>query len=258
MQFGVCGGSDVAETAVNAGYAYLECPVGTFLRPREDEPAFLDSLNTSRRTGLAVPVLNCFLPADLKVTGTNSDPAALEQYVTTACRRAGKAGVKVIVFGSGVARQIPEGFDHKAAHDQIVNFCRMCAWSAGEHGVTLAVEPLSKSDCNVIHTVAEAVQIVREVDHPAVRFLVDAYHFFRNGDSLEDIVANGPLLAHVHVATLHGRLAPGTEECGELQSFFAALKKAGYNGRVSVEAKLKDPVAELPRALALMTALSQA
>jgi sugar phosphate isomerase/epimerase len=184
MQFGVCGELEIGDIADRAGYAYLECPVGAFLKPREDEPAFLDSLNSFRTAGLTVPALNCFLPADLKVTGPDSDPAALEKYVTTAFRRAGKACVNVIVFGSGGARQIPEGFDRKAAHDQIVRFCRMCARSAGENGVTLAVEPLSKSDCNVINTVAEAVEIVREVDHPAVRFLVDAYHFFRNSDSL--------------------------------------------------------------------------
>jgi sugar phosphate isomerase/epimerase len=256
MQFGVCGAPEIGEVVDAAGYSYLECPVGTFLRPREDEPAFIDSLNRLRTTGISAPALNCFLPPDLKITGPESDPAAQEKYATTAFRRAEKACVKVIVFGSGGARQIPDGFDRKTAHDQIVRFCRMCARSAGEHGVTLAVEPLSRSDCNVINTVAEAVEIVREVDHPAVRLLVDAYHFFRNGDSLEDIVTNGTLLAHVHVATLKGRLAPGTEKCSELKPFFATLKKAGYNGRVSIEAGLKDPATELPRALALMTALS--
>jgi sugar phosphate isomerase/epimerase len=60
------------------------------------------------------------------------------------------------------------------------------------------------------------------------------------------------------VATLKRRLAPGTEECGELKSFFATLKKAGYSGRVSVEAGLKDPATELPRALAVMSDLSKA
>jgi sugar phosphate isomerase/epimerase len=258
MQFGVCGGVEVGEAADRAGYSYIECPVGTFLKPREDEPAFIDSLNRLRTTGTSAPALNCFLPADLKVTGPDADPTAQEKYATTAFRRAEKACVKVIVFGSGGARHIPDGFDRKTAHDQIVRFCRMCARSAGEHGVTLAVEPLSRADCNVIHTVAEAVAIVREVDHPAVQFLVDAYHFFRNGDSLEDIVANAPLLAHVHVATLKHRLAPGTEECSELKSFFATLKKAGYKGRVSIEAGLKDPATELPRAFALMTTLSKA
>ncbi len=50
-------------------------------------------------------------------------------------------GIGIIVFGSGGARRIPEGFDRQRAHGQLVAFCRMVGPIAREHGVIIAVEP---------------------------------------------------------------------------------------------------------------------
>ena len=96
--------------------------------------------------------------------------------------------------------------------------------------------------------------MVRQVDHPALRLLVDFYHWARDEDRIEDVVAAGDLLAHVHVATVPNRLGPGAEPC-DLGPFFDALQAGGYDGRVSIEAKLPDPPVDLPRGLATLKAL---
>ena len=257
MELGICGGPDTTQAAAEAGLDFFEWTVGEYLKPRETDEAFAESVAAARRAALPCPVVNCFVPGDLKITGPDVDPRALEQYVTAACERAQEAGVQVIVFGSGGARRIPDDFDRAEAGEQLVAFGRMLGPVAGAHEVTIAVEPLSRNDCNVLTTVGESADYVRAVDHPAVRLLVDSFHWARDDDSLQAIVDSGHLLAHVHVATVPSRLPPGCEPC-DLGPFFEAIKAGGYDGRVSIEAKVTDPSEDLPRAVETMRSLAGA
>ncbi len=256
MQYGVCGSPAVAASAAQAAFDYAEWTVGAMLKPREPREAFLAALAEVRAAALPYPVLNVFVPGDLKITGPQVNGAELESYVTTTMARAEEASVEIIVFGSGGARRIPEGFDPKNAHDQLVAFGSMAARIAHDHGVTVVVEPLNRAECNVLTTVAESAALVREVAHPGLRLLVDAYHLMRDNDSYEDIVTHSDLLAHAHIATVTNRLAPGAEPC-DLAPFFAALHRAGYNGRVSIEGNITHPETELAVALALMRSLAE-
>ena len=255
MTFGVCGDIRTAAIAAAAGYDFAEWTVNAVLRPREPEGVFRAALEEIGTADLRYPALNVFVPGDLKITGPEADPAKLREFATTTLTRAGNAGVEVIVFGSGGARRIPDGFSSEAAHEQLVEFCAMVGSVAAEHGVTVVVEPLNRSECNVLNSVAECAALVRTVSHPAVRLLVDAYHLMRDGDSYDDIVANADILAHTHIASVPNRLAPGAEPC-DFAPFFNALAKAGYDGRVSIEAKIADPEADLPVALAEMSRLA--
>lgn len=260
MQLGVCGSPEIAGPVAEAGYDYFEWSAGGLLQPRQDEAAFQSALAQVRGASLPCPAVNVFIPADLKITGPAADLGLLEAYVRTACQRAKTAGVRTIVFGSGGARRIPEGFERTAAWNQLAAFCRMLGPIAAAKEVTIAVEPLNLRECNVLNTVGECARLVREVDHPAIRLLVDAYHLLLDGDALEDIQANASLLVHVHVATIPNRLAPGQEPC-DLQPFFTALKRGGYQGRVSIEGNLpQDPKAlgqALAQALTLMKKLAK-
>jgi sugar phosphate isomerase/epimerase len=251
MEFGICCGPEGAAVAAEAGYAYIEWTVGGLLRPAEDDGAFGDALAAARAAPLPCPVVNCFLPGEHRVVGPAVDADALCAYVATAFARARAAGVSCIVFGSGGARAVPDGFDRDEARHQVVAFCRMLGPTAAEHGVTVALEHLSGSPGDPLPTLDAAADVVREVDHPAFRLLVDSFHWGREKDSLDAIRRNGALLAHVHVATVANRRAPGAEPC-VLESFFAALKEAGYDGRVSFEGGNPDPATDLPRALSLM------
>ncbi|HRU06789.1 MAG TPA: sugar phosphate isomerase/epimerase family protein, partial [Candidatus Brocadiia bacterium] len=170
-------------------------------------------------------------------------------------KRAEEAKVDVIVFGSGGARRIPEGFDAKVAHEQLVAFSGMLASLASNHGVTVVVEPLNKGSSNVLLTVAESAALVREVGHPSLRLLVDAFHFMLDDNDYESLVKNGYLLSHAHIATVPTRLPPGGEPC-DFGPFFAALAKGGYSGRISIEAKIPNPEADLAKALKVMKGLA--
>ena len=250
MQYGVCGGPELARIAKDAGYDYFEWSVGGLLHPRENDSVFFDALSQITEAGLPCPALNVFIPGDLKITGPDVDMDALNDYVTTALRRAQKAGVDVIVFGSGGARRIPDGFDPAAAHQQIVDFCRMLAPVAAQHQVTIVVEPLNLTETNVLNTVGESAELVKEVDELALRLLVDGYHWAKDNDSAQAVIDNANLIRHTHVATVDGRRPPRPgDDCSE---FFAVLREAGYNGRISIEGRIDNPAEELPVALEIM------
>jgi sugar phosphate isomerase/epimerase len=105
--------------------------------------------------------------------------------------------------------------------------------------VTIAVEPLNRGETNVLNSVQEGLNYVKDVNHPAFRLLVDAYHWAKENEPTEDIVSAGDMLAHTHIATYAHRLSPGAEECN-FAPFFAALKQAGYNLQISVESGWED------------------
>lgn len=255
MKFGVCGDFSSGPALAKAGFEFIELHVQNHLKPQEPEAAFLPVLEQIKACPVRGEAANCFLPAGLKVTGPDANLGKLEAYVRVAFERAKRAGIQTIVFGSGGARQIPDGVDRGAAWKQLIEFGKMIGPLAQKQGVTIAVEPLNRKECNVLNSVGEGARYVREVNHPSVRLLADAYHWGLDADSIEDLVAAGPLLRHVHVATFPPRDPPGFGTC-DLAPFFRALKKGGYDGRVSIECGWKDLPAQAAKAMETLRALT--
>jgi sugar phosphate isomerase/epimerase len=235
MLIGICGGPEIAPAALAAGYNYLELNTQTHLVGEADEAVFQPILEQIRNCGLPCMASNVFVPAHLKITGPQVDFARLTHYVGIVLERAERAGIRAIVFGSGGARRIPDGFERGRAYEQLVAFGRMLAPVAADHSVTIAVEPLNSGETNVLNSVSEGLQYVKDVNHPAFRLLVDAYHWAKEQEPASDIVTAGPWLAHAHIATYANRLPPGAENC-DFGPFFNGLKQSGYDVRISIEA----------------------
>lgn len=242
MEFGISNfdghiGYKLASTLEAAGFDYLEDNVQSLLRGDVKDDAWTGMEDTAD-CGLPIAVANCLIPAALKVVGPTADLAALESYLNTVLLRARRIGITTLVFGSGGARQVPEGFARETAVEQIVDFLKMAGPLAQQHGVTLVVEPLNKGETNIINTVAEAMDVVLAVGHPAVRGLLDSYHFWMEKEELQNVEDAAAALGHVHVADLAGRVAPGEsgpEAAAMYRAFFGALKRGGYKGCISVE-----------------------
>jgi sugar phosphate isomerase/epimerase len=233
MQYGVCAEPEDAAALAEAGFEYVELHVQRHLRPEEDETAFLPQLARIQAAVLPCVAANCFIPGHLKITGPQVDFDALACYVEVACQRAQRAGIETIVFGSGGARSIPDGFDRQQAWGQLVDFGRMLGPVAQRHSVTIAVEPLNQGETNILNAAA------------------------LEKESTEDIVAAGPLLCHAHIATYRTRLTPGAEPC-DFGPFFQALKDGGYDGRISIEGKWDDFAGQAVGALAELKRAAQA
>src|SRR5690606_15307593 len=183
---------------------------------------------------LPIPSANVLVPGNLKITGPDANLETLRSYMTRVLTRAAKVGIRTLVFGSGGARAVPEGFDRDIARGQIIRFLQMSAPIAQANGVTIVVEHLQRGETNIINSLAEAMSYTWAVNHPAVRCLVDSYHFWTENESLDDLRNAMPLIRHVHVADKAGRVAPGLGG-GDYRPFFAVLKRGGYDGDIAVE-----------------------
>jgi sugar phosphate isomerase/epimerase len=234
-QFGICVPVEESAAAKAAGWDFVEENIQNFLKGlvgdgQWDGPARLS------KAALPVPAANSMVPASLKITGDAVDFEKLQQYMAAVTRRAKVAGMKILVFGSAGARNVPEGFDREKAEDQIVRFLKMAGTLAEGNGITIVIEPLNKGESNIINTVPEAVHYLKRVKHPAVRALVDSFHHWLDGEPLEDVRKNITHIAHVHLADKDGRVPPGESGTSDYRTFFRMLKDARYEGMISVEA----------------------
>lgn len=242
MRFGCCiqfAGSDEDTARVEAlrgiGYQYVEPPVGC-LKVEGDPEEYYAVRRAFNRAALAPEAFNCLFPADLNVVGDEVDWRRVEKYIARAFERIDEVGGTTVVFGSGGARKVPDGYPADEALTQLRYFLNMTADYAGD--LTIAVEPLSQPPDDLLGTADAAAELVRQVGRPEVRLLVDSFHMDAREEPWESITAAGDLLAHVHCCD-RGRLAPGAGEA-DLAGFFAALRRAGYDGRVSVECAMPD------------------
>ena len=236
MQYGICAGLDQLATKPSK-LDFYEIYVSDLV-PKEDDAAFAPRAESIRNAVAPVRAANCFIPGALKTTGPDVDIEALDAYVQVALQRAGQVGIETIVFGSGGSRMVPEGFSMTEATDQLVASLTRWAPMAKTAGVTIVLEPLGP-ECNIGSGVDESAAIVRSVNHPSIRLLVDTFHMGRIDDPIESIIRAGDLIHHVHIAEIEGRSPVGTHG-DDFSEYAKALKKIGYNGRISLECGWED------------------
>lgn len=227
--------SGIAETH-RIGYDFAELTVRSLMELTE---AQFDRLRGKLAgSSIRIPVLNSFIPPELKVTGPDADERALAPYIRVAMRRASAIGAEIIVFGSGGARRVPEGYPAERGLEQVERFLAIADEIAAEFGITVAIEPLNRSECNVINTVAQALRLSEKLRLSHIRVLADAYHMHLEGEP-EQIAADAAAagqLAHVHYAEADRSFPTGAKADGvRLTELLAALQSSGYAGRISAE-----------------------
>jgi len=248
--FGVCTSLANSDNLREIGFAFVEGSVGRDLMPGSPDTAFARKMKEFDTCRLPVISCNGFLPGTLKVTGLSAKPDTVLHYAEVAFRRAKSVGIRFVVFGSGGARSIPEGFDPKLARAQFISLLKEMGPIARKYGVTIAIENLQKSEVNFINTVGEALSIAREVDDPNIRLLADIFHMMRENEGPEVLEKAGKYLVHCHIAELRERTAPGMAG-DDFRPYFAALKKIRYRGGISIEGSWKT--GDLPKAFQVMS-----
>jgi hydroxypyruvate isomerase len=84
---------------------------------------------------------------------------------------------------------------------------------------------------------AEAIEIVRAVNHPQVRFLYDLFHEqIAEGNLIEKLEKHIDVIDLIHVADVPGRHQPGTGEIN-YTNIYRKLAELNYRGMVAMEFK---------------------
>ena len=247
-RIGVCTSIRNASILKEAGVDYIEESVRRFLVPEKSEEEFEINLEAAFNCGLPVRACNSFLPGSLKSTGPDADHEGVIEYAATAFRRAQRAGIRMIVFGSSGSRSIPERFNRKRAEDQFVTLLKQMGPLAAPHGIVVAIEPLQVSETNFINTVPEGAEIVLRVNHPNVRLLADIFHMLRMEEPPDHIRQAGDLICHLHIAEKARRTPPGVEG-DDFRPYLHALIETGYTGCISIECGWEEMSSQLPAAV---------
>lgn len=260
MKIGVCRGLDDFEgmKAASGIVDYWETGFGALAN-------FTDAKFDECKTALAqagIPCLasNGFIPGDLNVVGENVDYSALCDYLDRGFERAKALGVKKVVFGSGKARNCPDGFSREKAEEQLVYFLsEYVSERAEKSGCIIVMEPLRVAESNMIHTVADGIDIALKSKKDNVFGLADLYHVYGNSDSICGIAEFKGKVRHAHIAEPVNRRYPLPTESqtdeNMYRDFLSALKKAGCD-TCSVEARTDDFATDIKAAVTLIKELS--
>jgi hydroxypyruvate isomerase len=130
-----------------------------------------------------------------------------------------------------------EGVPRTAQHASIVEGLKHAAGLAEKQGVNLLLEniDLEEDPHYYLWSAAEGLEIIREVNHPRVKFLYDCYHEqISEGNLIDKLERNLSFVGTVHIADVPGRHEPGT---GEIDYFniFRKLASLRYDSYVAME-----------------------
>ena len=241
IRLGVCTSVDRAACLKEAGFDYIELSLSSIAALSSE--AFEALLHEVQASPLPVEAANSMMPGTYQICRKEGLGEDVVQYLEKAFDRAAKLGVKVIVFGAGAARRVPEDMSLEDGLRCLETFLRTAGALADEKGLKIAVEPLRAAETNIIHYVREAQMLAARVQLPNVGALADLYHMMSGNDSYEDMKAG---LVHCHIAERKERTWPrcGDGSEADYEALFSARKAAGYEGRVSIEGSMPENFAE--------------
>ena len=143
-------------------------------------------------------------------------------------------GGTIVVFGSPKQRNILPGLSLEQARDRAIATFKEVLPLARSSGVTICLEPLPPEETNFVNTAAEAVEIIRAINHPNFQLHLDAKAMCSDREPIPTIIRKyARYVRHVH-ANDPNRRGPGFGKL-DFAPIFAALNSIGYRGYMSVE-----------------------
>jgi D-psicose/D-tagatose/L-ribulose 3-epimerase len=195
---------------------------------------------TVEASGLVVTGLHWLLvkPDGLSLTDPDAAVRArtleVMMHLTGLCAELGGA---VLVHGSPQQRQIAPGETREIALARLRDALAQVAFAAARTGVIYCIEPLSRKETSLVNTVAEAAELVRSIDHPNLRTMIDCSAAGQTeSESIPALIDRWlptGLIAHLQVNDPNRR-GPGQGET-KFAPIMAALKRHHYAGTIAVE-----------------------
>lgn len=166
---------------------------------------------------------------------TSNDPdvrrAAIERiksHIPLAAR------FKAVVILGLIRGITPEGQSHKQSMGYLVEALQECSAAAAPYGVRYALEPLNRYETDLIHTVADGLDLIERVGADNFGLLLDTFHMNIEEPSIEESIRTcGNRIFHFHVADSN-RWYPGAGHL-DFKRILDTLFETGYSGFVSGE-----------------------
>ena len=196
--------------------------------------------------GLSICGLHWLLAKTEGLHLTTDDAAvrhATSQYVIELANACADLGGTIMVFGSPAQRNIPPGVTRDQAYANAAEVFRAATSVLSDRGVTIAMEPLTSKETNFVNTCAEAVELMRLVDHPNFALHQDVKAMLSESIPIPELIAQyAACTCHFHVND-DNLLGPGMGRT-DYHPILQALQQTRYAGWVSVEVFDYRPGAE--------------
>src|SRR5712692_5827578 len=233
VELGVCGNPDAFAKAEQWGFDYFE--PGAAAIAAMSQPAFASFREQVLASRIRCRSFNSLIRT-LRVVGADVSLDAVSAYLDSTLDRCRQLGGRVAVWGSASSREVPAGFSRDEAWRQIKAFLSRAGEIAKAKQMTIGIEPLRRQESNIINTAAEALRLVREVNHPHVKLIIDYYHMRVEQEDPEILRQAREHVVHLHFANPTGRRWPKLpDEDAEYHRFFQILKEVNYEGGLSIE-----------------------
>ncbi len=148
----------------------------------------------------------------------------------------GDMGGEAMIFGSPNQRSTTGGATRQEAVDYFVDGLARVADHAQQRNVKILVEALGSEQTDVVNTLAEAMEVVNRVDHPAISTMFDFHNTPDETEPLEVLVRKYfPHIEHVHFQNMDGTLVESDNIPEKFIPVFEELKRLNYQKWVSLE-----------------------
>ncbi len=235
MRIGICCSElDKIKMFYKWGYDFIEVNTLNIRAKSEAELNALAELN-AECGGEFLYSANCIMHGDMRLTGEGVNYEEIRTFTRESFSRLARIGVKMVVFGSGKAKIVPDGFSHEEAMEQLVEITRIFADEAERYGMRICIEPLRRAECNIINTVPEAAELARLSGRANVGAHADYYHMMQNGEPMSVLTPLANSIIHTHIASPCVRGVALPEDGADYATFLNALRKGGYDATVAYE-----------------------
>ncbi|HPD47207.1 MAG TPA: sugar phosphate isomerase/epimerase family protein [Anaerohalosphaeraceae bacterium] len=147
----------------------------------------------------------------------------------------GDLGGTAMIFGSPKQRSTA-GISVDEAKKYFAEGLAAVADQAQGRGVVIMIEPLDKSQTDVVNVTSEAVEMVKQINHPAIQTMFDFHNTVDETEPFDVVIRTYyPNIRHVHVQEMDGKYLGTGDGRTAFVKAFQTLKELEYDKWVSLE-----------------------
>lgn len=216
-----------------------------------DEPHVLPAarrkeiVKTAAAAGLPITSLHYLMVAPKGLSITAKDPDVRQktfEVMRGLVQLAADLGAKMLIHGSPAQRVLEPG-DEADSFKRGVEYFAAAGEAARAAGVVYLLEPLARGHTAFVNTLDEAVRIVREINNPGLRTMLDCSAAgLSESQPVSDVLRHWlptGLVAHIHFNDPNRR-GPGEGDM-KFGPIIEALAEMDYRGIAAIEPFIYEP-----------------